>query len=134
MSSIDRLVCHETPGATLLASLSGGRLVEVAVAAKDHADLTGAVILGHIERFVPELDAAFVDIGAARAGFLRRFPALAAAPLEQTEALEQLRAMWHGERIAVVETAAAPAPGVDTPADLERVRALWAESMAQDGP
>ncbi|HEX2886709.1 ribonuclease E/G [Vineibacter terrae] len=72
MSSIDRLVCHETPGATLLASLSGGRLVEVAVAAKDHADLTGAVILGRIERFVPELDAAFVDIGAARAGFLRR--------------------------------------------------------------
>jgi ribonuclease E/ribonuclease G len=72
MTSIDRLVCHETPGATLLASLSGGRLVEVAIAAKDHADMTGALVLGRIERFVPELDAAFVDIGAARAGFLRR--------------------------------------------------------------
>ena len=72
MTGIDRLVCHETPGATLLASLSGGRLVEVAVATKDHTDLTGALILGRIERFVPELDAAFVDIGAARAGFLRR--------------------------------------------------------------
>jgi len=75
-----------------------------------------------------------IGIYAYRAGFLRRFPALAAAPVEQTEALEQLRAMWHGERIAVLQTDAAPAPGVDTQADLERVRALWAESMAQEGP
>ncbi|WP_354687382.1 3-deoxy-manno-octulosonate cytidylyltransferase [Cupriavidus necator] len=75
-----------------------------------------------------------IGLYAYRAGFLRRFPALAAAPLEQVEALEQLRAMWHGERIAVLQTSAAPAPGVDTPADLERVRALWAQSMAQDGP
>ena len=49
-------------------------------------------------------------------------------------ALEQLRAMWHGERIGVMVTAAAPAPGVDTPADLERVRALWTQGMAQEGP
>jgi len=75
-----------------------------------------------------------IGLYAYRVGFLRRFPALAAAPLEQIEALEQLRAMWHGERIAVLETAAAPAPGVDTPADLERVRALWAQGMAQEGP
>lgn len=72
MTSIDRLVCHETPAATLVASLSGNRLVEVAVTPKDRVDLTGALVLGRIERFVPELDAAFVDIGAARAGFLRR--------------------------------------------------------------
>ena len=72
MNGIDRLVCHETPGATLLASLSGGRLVEVAVATKERTDLTGALVLGRVERFMPELDAAFVDIGAARAGFLRR--------------------------------------------------------------
>lgn len=75
-----------------------------------------------------------IGIYAYRAGFLRRFPTLAAAPLEQTEALEQLRAMWHGERIGVMVTDAAPAPGVDTAADLERVRALWAQGMAQDGP
>ena len=61
---------------------------------------------------------------AYRAGFLRGFPRLAASPLEQTEALEQLRVLWHGGRIAVWITAAEPAPGVDTPADLERVRAL----------
>ena len=75
-----------------------------------------------------------IGIYAYRAGFLRRFPTLAAAPIEQTEALEQLRAMWHGERIGVMVTAAAPAPGVDTQADLERVRALWAQGAAQEGP
>ena len=62
---------------------------------------------------------------AYRAGYLRRFPALAPAPLELLEALEQLRVLWHGERIAVLVTDHAPGAGVDTPADLERVRALW---------
>ncbi|XHO05694.1 8-amino-3,8-dideoxy-manno-octulosonate cytidylyltransferase [Ralstonia syzygii] len=50
-----------------------------------------------------------IGIYAYRAGFLRRFPQLAAAPLELTEQLEQLRAMWHGERIAVLTTDDAPA-------------------------
>jgi 3-deoxy-manno-octulosonate cytidylyltransferase (CMP-KDO synthetase) len=75
-----------------------------------------------------------IGIYAYRAGFLRRFPQLAAAPLEQTEQLEQLRAMWHGERIAVLTTDDAPAAGVDTPEDLARVRAAWSELLAQDGP
>jgi 3-deoxy-manno-octulosonate cytidylyltransferase (CMP-KDO synthetase) len=61
-----------------------------------------------------------------RAGFLRSFPQLPPAPLERTEALEQLRALWHGHRIAVHVTAEAPGPGVDTPEDLARVRALYA--------
>ncbi len=60
-----------------------------------------------------------------RAAFLRRFPTLASAPLEQTEALEQLRVLWHGERIAVHVAAHGPGPGVDTPEDLARVRALF---------
>jgi 3-deoxy-manno-octulosonate cytidylyltransferase (CMP-KDO synthetase) len=59
-----------------------------------------------------------------RVGFLREFPQLAQAPIEITESLEQLRAMWHGHRIAVHVTEHAPGPGVDTPEDLERVRAL----------
>jgi 3-deoxy-manno-octulosonate cytidylyltransferase (CMP-KDO synthetase) len=67
-----------------------------------------------------------IGLYAYRAGFLRRFPGLSQAPIEQAEALEQLRALWHGERIGVLLTAHAPAPGVDTPADLERVRALVA--------
>jgi 3-deoxy-manno-octulosonate cytidylyltransferase (CMP-KDO synthetase) len=66
-----------------------------------------------------------VGIYGYRARFLRAFPHLPPAALERSEALEQLRAMWHGYRIAVHVTADAPGPGVDTPEDLERVRALW---------
>jgi 3-deoxy-manno-octulosonate cytidylyltransferase (CMP-KDO synthetase) len=62
---------------------------------------------------------------AYRARFLRRFPTLTPAPIERFEALEQLRALWHGERIVVEVTAGTPAPGVDTPEDLDRVRALY---------
>jgi 3-deoxy-manno-octulosonate cytidylyltransferase (CMP-KDO synthetase) len=68
-----------------------------------------------------------VGLYAYRAGFLRRFPALPMAPLERTEALEQLRVLWHGERIAVHVTERAPGPGVDTPQDLVRVRQLYAQ-------
>ena len=63
---------------------------------------------------------------AYRAGFLRGFPLLPPAPLEQTEALEQLRVLWHGHHIAVHVAPHGPGPGVDTPADLARVRALFA--------
>ena len=67
-----------------------------------------------------------IGIYSYRAGFLRQFPGLAPAPTEAIEALEQLRALWHGHRIAVHISAQAPGPGVDTPADLARVRALFA--------
>jgi len=66
-----------------------------------------------------------VGLYAYRAAFLRRFPALEMAPLETLEALEQLRVLWHGERIAVHVSEVAPGPGVDTPEDLERVRRLF---------
>ena len=65
-----------------------------------------------------------IGIYSYRVGFLRGFPMLAPAPMETTEALEQLRALWHGFRIAVHVTANAPGPGVDTPDDLERVRSI----------
>jgi 3-deoxy-manno-octulosonate cytidylyltransferase (CMP-KDO synthetase) len=63
---------------------------------------------------------------AYRVSFLLDYPKLSPSPLERFEALEQLRALWHGHRIAVAITAGTPAPGVDTPEDLERVRALYA--------
>ncbi|WP_082486003.1 MULTISPECIES: 3-deoxy-manno-octulosonate cytidylyltransferase [unclassified Acidovorax] len=66
-----------------------------------------------------------VGIYSYRAGFLRQFPTLAPAPTEAVEALEQLRSLWHGHRIAVYLAGEAPGPGVDTPQDLERVRALF---------
>jgi len=66
-----------------------------------------------------------IGLYAYRAGFLRRFPALPPCPLEAIESLEQLRVLWHGERIAVHVAASAPGPGVDTPEDLARVRACF---------
>jgi 3-deoxy-manno-octulosonate cytidylyltransferase (CMP-KDO synthetase) len=69
-----------------------------------------------------------IGLYAYRVGFLKRFPTLEPAPLEQCESLEQLRVLWHGERIAVHLSDHAPGPGVDTPQDLERVRALWTET------
>ncbi len=68
-----------------------------------------------------------VGLYAYRAGFLRRYPSLPACPLELIESLEQLRVLWHGERIAVHLSARRPGPGVDTAEDLERVRALFAK-------
>lgn len=71
-----------------------------------------------------------IGIYSYRVGFLRAFPTLAQAPLEITESLEQLRALWHGHRIAVHITPTAPGPGVDTPEDLARVRALFTHTTA----
>jgi 3-deoxy-manno-octulosonate cytidylyltransferase (CMP-KDO synthetase) len=69
-----------------------------------------------------------VGIYGYRAGFLREYPKLPQAPVEVAEALEQLRALWHGHRIVVHVTQFAPGIGVDTPEDLERVRALWKDT------
>ena len=65
-----------------------------------------------------------VGLYAYRVDFLHRYGQLSPAPIEQWEALEQLRALWHGYRIQVIDCPHAPLPGVDTPADLDRVREL----------
>ena len=53
-----------------------------------------------------------------RVGFLKKYAKLKPSPLERAEALEQLRVLWHGYKIAVVVGRGAPEPGVDTPQDL----------------
>jgi len=58
-----------------------------------------------------------------RAGFIRRYVNWQASPLENIEMLEQLRVLWYGEKIHVAVAAEIPGTGVDTPEDLERVRA-----------
>jgi len=79
---------------------------------------------GGVQQLSTPLPLRHIGLYAYRAAFLRRFPALAASPLEQLESLEQLRVLWHGERIAVHVSDERPGPGVDTPQDLERVRAI----------
>lgn len=59
-----------------------------------------------------------------RVSFLKRFSKLRISPLEKAEALEQLRVLWHGYRIAVVVSETEIPPGVDTPQDLEAVRRM----------
>lgn len=78
---------------------------------------------------LPAVDAYFRHIGlyAYRAGFLRTYGSLAPAPAEQLESLEQLRALWHGYRIAVAVCAEAPPAGVDTAEDLALARTLFAQ-------
>lgn len=71
-----------------------------------------------------------IGLYAYRAGFLRHYPQLPASPLEQAEGLEQLRVLYHGGRIHVTIAGTIPPPGVDTPADLERVRQLLAQEKA----
>jgi 3-deoxy-manno-octulosonate cytidylyltransferase (CMP-KDO synthetase) len=71
-----------------------------------------------------------VGLYAYRARFLRRFPRLTASPLETIEKLEQLRVLWHGERIAVHVSDARPAIGIDTPEDLARAQALFVAEAA----
>ena len=65
-----------------------------------------------------------IGLYAYRVGFLKRFVAWPHAPLEEAESLEQLRVLWHGERIHVSEAMEEPVPGIDTADDLRRVEAL----------
>jgi len=59
-----------------------------------------------------------------RAGFLGRYARLEPSPLEQFEALEQLRVLWHGYKISVAVTPDAAPPGIDTPEDLQHIKQL----------
>jgi 3-deoxy-manno-octulosonate cytidylyltransferase (CMP-KDO synthetase) len=83
-----------------------------------------------VQAALPQQPPALRHVGlyAYRAAFLRGFPALPPSPVEGTEALEQLRVLWHGQRIAVHVSEHAPGTGVDTPEDLERVRALFRQT------
>lgn len=79
---------------------------------------------------LPENLPAYHHIGlyAYRAGFLKAFPKLSPAPIEQFESLEQLRALWHGYRISVLMLSENLPSGVDTAEDLQRVRVVYADT------
>jgi 3-deoxy-manno-octulosonate cytidylyltransferase (CMP-KDO synthetase) len=68
-----------------------------------------------------------IGLYAYRASFLWEFRHLKPAPLEITEKLEQLRALWHGDRIHVGRAALRPGPGVDTEAQMRIVEQLLGE-------
>ncbi len=73
-----------------------------------------------------------IGIYAYRASFLRTFGNLGPAAIERAEALEQLRALWHGHKIGVTITHEAPPAGVDTEADLAAARKTF-EALINQG-
>ena len=84
---------------------------------------------GSAEQLPPYPVYRHVGLYAYRCGFLKLYPTLTPAPAEQAEALEQLRVLWHGYRIAVHISQKPSAAGVDTQADLDRVRALLIQAI-----
>ena len=71
-----------------------------------------------------------IGLYAYRAKFLSDYAQLSPALIEQFEALEQLRALWHGYKISVAITEQAPAAGVDTQQDLDLVRKLFKQQVS----
>lgn len=67
-----------------------------------------------------------IGIYAYRAGFINTYINWQPSVLEKIECLEQLRVLWYGERIHVEVAKESPAAGVDTPEDLDAVRAIIA--------
>ena len=72
-----------------------------------------------------------IGIYAYRVRFLRTFPRLTPGLLEQTESLEQLRALEHGFKIHVLVTTKPHQSGVDTAADLEAVRSVFSQTKSK---
>lgn len=84
----------------------------------------------HPKQLAPQLPALrHIGLYAYRAKFLRQFPKLPRGQLENFESLEQLRALENGFKISVKVLASAPEPGVDTPADLARVRKIYSNRL-----
>ena len=75
-----------------------------------------------------------IGLYAYRAKFLSDYAQLTPSLIEQYEALEQLRALWHGYKISVAVTNQAPAPGVDTHQDLAMVRKLFDQRDSSISP
>ena len=74
------------------------------------------------EQAVPRNNVRHIGLYAYRVGFLRRFAAWPASPIETQESLEQLRVLWKGERIHLTEAVENPGHGVDTEEDLKRAQ------------
>jgi len=74
-----------------------------------------------------------IGIYAYRVSFLRVYGQLAPAAIEQFEALEQLRALYHGYKIGVFVTDEAPPAGVDTEQDLHAARQIFCRNHQTRG-
>lgn len=112
--------CHEIRDA---ASLSNPNVVKVVMDARGHALYFSRAQIPYPREAVAKWYR-HAGIYAYRVAFLAKFSSLQESPLEKAEALEQLRVLWHGFRIAVAVSETDIPPGVDTPQDLEAVRRM----------
>jgi 3-deoxy-manno-octulosonate cytidylyltransferase (CMP-KDO synthetase) len=112
--------CHEIHDA---AAFANPNVVKVVLDAKGHALYFSRAGIPYPREGGGD---AYRHIGiyGYRVSFLSRYSSLPVSPLEKAEALEQLRALWNGFRIAVCVHAGVVAPGVDTPQDLEALRRM----------
>jgi 3-deoxy-manno-octulosonate cytidylyltransferase (CMP-KDO synthetase) len=114
--------CHEIHDE---ASLANPNVVKVVLDARGHALYFSRARIPYAREAAGRWYR-HAGIYGYRAGFLREYARLPACALEKTEALEQLRVLWHGHRIAVAMSEVEIPPGVDTPQDLEAVRKMLA--------
>ena len=107
-----------------MARMAAANLVSPPQGPGDSESLDGALgpgVAGAMSRHI--------GLYAYRVGFLRAYRDLPPSPIEAIESLEQLRALWHGFRIAVLQVEQAPPAGVDTQADLDRVRRQFTDRL-----
>jgi len=100
-------------------------IVKVVLDVRGFALYFSRALIPHIKQFKDESPLRHVGIYAYRAGFLRNYPDLPSCLLEETESLEQLRALYHGYRISVHVSKKTHAPGVDTEEELAKIRAIY---------
>jgi 3-deoxy-manno-octulosonate cytidylyltransferase (CMP-KDO synthetase) len=103
------------------------RLAAASQVAPDQGDGESISLDAALGPAIASAIARHIGLYAYRVGFLRAYRQLTPSPIESTESLEQLRALWHGFRIAVMQVEQAPPAGVDTQADLDRVRRHYAD-------
>ncbi|WP_395947156.1 3-deoxy-manno-octulosonate cytidylyltransferase [Caedibacter taeniospiralis] len=72
-----------------------------------------------------------IGLYAYRAGFLKTYAQMTKSPLEQIESLEQLRVLWHDQKIAIATANSKTPPGIDTLADLEKMRHVYEQFQAR---
>lgn len=141
------MLLHERPGAAMatvchplheLAEVMNPNVVKVVLDKDGHALYFSRAPIpwardawadGATDRRLPADLPVYRHVGlyAYRVGFLKAYPALARPAIESFESLEQLRALYHGYRIAALVIDRPMPPGVDTEADLEMVRKLFTE-------
>jgi len=111
------------------AEINNPNVVKIALAKSGQALYFSRAPIPYLRDANPKLASSrctrHIGIYAYRTSFLNAFSKLEPAPIEMAEALEQLRALWHGYRIQVVLTEEAPPPGVDTLEDLVRAQQEW---------